>query len=359
MYSIIEKLMPVNLTPEFSLQTAGIKSRNLILLLPLLALLLINPSVSIGQNTITAPDLAITNTPSASVFTQAGDIINYAISVKNTGTVPVFNINVSDPKAELKSTSVIESLMPGEAISLTAAHKITQADLDEGKLVNVVSVAGIGQDGNPVEKSGRKVFILGLQRPGLRTTVTSSAATFEKEGDPIEYTIRVENTGNITMNDIEVLDEGSSPAFNGTIASLAPGAADSIRAVYRITTNDIYAGRIVNSGLARAVGANNQLYAYPANETGLQLAIENFNLSNFPNPFDRQTTIVFDLPESSLVVLKIFDQSGREVGQVDGQEFNEGRNYINWEAGDHPAGFYFLKMYCNGNQAVRRMVITN
>ena len=326
-------------------------------LLFLLAALLWSPIASFSQNSDPGPELAITNSPSASIFTMAGEVISYSIIIKNIGNTPVFDINVSDPNAVLKTTSMIGSLLPGENTAVAADHIITQADLDAGKLVNQAKAAGFDQNGKPVEKTGRKIFILGMQHPGLNTSLSVSDPTYRKEGDLIEYTVVVENIGNITMNNIDVYGSDASLIFNRSIGSLAPGARDSVTAEYRISMGDVIAGKTVNAGIARAMGANNQLYAYPSNEVVARMEIENFNLSNFPNPFDTETTISFDLPEKGNVMLKIYDMTGREVGQIDSQEFSAGRNYVAWKANDIPKGFYTLKIFGNGVQAVRRIMV--
>jgi len=302
-------------------------------------------------------DLTLSNRPSASFYTKTGDIINYSILVNNTGNVTLFDLKISDPNAELKAGSYIASLLPGDEVSIAASHTISQADLDAGRLENIAKVSGFDQEGKPIEKAGRKVIILGLQHPELTTAATASAMAFKQEGDVIEYTLVVKNTGNITMNNIEVFDSNSSLIFDGSIKSLAPGETDSIKAEYRISMSDINSGKIVKTGIAQALGANNQLYVYNSNEVEIRLAIENFNLSNYPNPVDTETTIVFDLPEQSAVILKVYDLTGREVGQIDRMECNPGRNYINWKPADTPNGLYTLKLYCNGAQASRRIMV--
>jgi flagellar hook assembly protein FlgD len=68
---------------------------------------------------------------------------------------------------------------------------------------------------------------------------------------------------------------------------------------------------------------------------------------------------MFDLPEKGTVILKVYDITGREVGQIDQQECNEGRNFVRWQTPNTQKGLYILKMYYNGDQAIKRLSIIN
>jgi uncharacterized repeat protein (TIGR01451 family) len=302
-------------------------------------------------------DLMIDNSPSSSTFSKVGEVIGYSIQVRNLGNLPVLTMTVTDPVAVISAGDPIPSLLPGESITVIASHTITQADLDAGKVVSMPRASGFDPSGNPVEKTGSMLTINGLQDPDLATIASASTPEFKNEGEVIVYTVVVRNTGNITLNNVKVTDPDTGLEFNGTIPLLAPGAADSIKAEYRTTQADIHAGKIVKAGIARAFDSNNQLYEYQSNEVTVRIMIENFNLTNFPNPFAYETTIVFDLPEKGEVFLRVYDMTGREVGQIDKKEFNEGRNFVHWKTTDIPKGLYILKMLCNGEQAVRRMII--
>ena len=240
--------------------------------------------------------LSISNIPSASTYNKAGDVIDYTILIKNTGTITVFNMKVTDPNAVIDITPVA-SLLPGESITVSASHAITQSDLDVGKVVNVAKVSGFDPSGNPIEKSGNKTLILGLQHPELSIIAATSAQSFKNEGDLIVYTVVVKNTGNVTMNNIGISDDNARLDFGGSIGSIAPGAIDSVKAEYRVTPDDINAGKVINSGVVQAFNVKNQLFLFRSNEVTVRTAIENFNLGNYPNPVVTETTIVFDLPE--------------------------------------------------------------
>jgi len=73
-------------------------------------------------------------------------------------------------------------------------------------------------------------------------------------------------------------------------------------------------------------------------------------VSNYPNPFNPQTTIAFELPNEQAVSLRIFDVSGRLVRElVDGEIYAQGRSEVTWNGRDDDgrqvaAGVYFYRL---------------
>jgi uncharacterized repeat protein (TIGR01451 family) len=301
-------------------------------------------------------ELEVTSSSGTSLFRKVGEVIEYSIRVKNFGNISVFNTLVSDSIAIMADNQPVGKLQPGESAFLTAYHTVTQADLDAGEIVSISKAAGSDLNGKPVGKSGNRLVIKGDQRQELVTSTRTSVSTYRNEGDLIEYTVVVRNTGNVTMRNITVTDAKVMLYFNAAIASLAPGETDSLKAVHRITLDDINAGKIITAGIAHGY-LNTREYSYMGNDVTVKMLIDNYNLSNFPNPFNYETTIVFDLPEKGEVFLKVYDMTGREIGHIDPKEYNEGRNYVTWRTLDTPKGLYVVRLYYNGNQATRMMMI--
>lgn len=315
------------------------------------------PSVKVAVSGIRNPGLSLSNRPSASFFNKAGETITFDIRIRNTGNISVFDLRVTIPDAIINGSLPVEPLLPGQTVNLSASHIITQSDLDAGMIINTTQVAGLDLLGKPVEKSGGKVTILGLRHPELLTTAATSVPVYQNEGDLIFYTVTVKNTGNVTLNNIQVSDLNGMLAFNRVINALAPGETDSIGAEYSVTADDIRAGKITNAGLAQAVDINNQLYVFESKQVTARIFIDNLNLSNYPNPVSDETTIVFDLPSRGMAVLKVYDLNGREVGQIDRHDFYEGRNYVQWKTSGLLSGYYILKVFYDGSQAVRRLSV--
>ena len=65
---------------------------------------------------------------------------------------------------------------------------------------------------------------------------------------------------------------------------------------------------------------------------------------NYPNPFNPATTIRFDLPEKSTVVLKVYDLLGREVASLVNGVEQPGILSANWNANNLTSGVYFYRL---------------
>jgi len=80
----------------------------------------------------------------------------------------------------------------------------------------------------------------------------------------------------------------------------------------------------------------------PEEEIGYKLS------QNYPNPFNPMTTIEFSLPEPSVVSLKVYDLTGREVAAlIDREETPEGFQAVDFEAGSLSSGIYFYRIIAN------------
>ena len=63
-------------------------------------------------------------------------------------------------------------------------------------------------------------------------------------------------------------------------------------------------------------------------------------LDNYPNPFNPYTKIVFLIPETSLVNLKVYDILGNEVSSLVNEVKSAGRYEVNFDASDLASGVY-------------------
>jgi len=70
-----------------------------------------------------------------------------------------------------------------------------------------------------------------------------------------------------------------------------------------------------------------------------------FSLSqSYPNPFNSSTTISYEMPEKSLVTMKLYDLSGRELRTLVNSTQEAGTYRISWDAADLPSGIYYCRM---------------
>ncbi len=85
----------------------------------------------------------------------------------------------------------------------------------------------------------------------------------------------------------------------------------------------------------------------------------------FPNPFNPQTAIAFELPEQRAVTMRVFDLAGRLVRVLlDREVFPNGRHEAVWNGRDDAgrqcaSGTYFFRLEAGHDNETKRMVLVN
>jgi hypothetical protein len=156
---------------------------------------------------------------------SAGDVINYTITVRNTGDALLTGVVVTDPYADVGSlvrgADIVGDndnlLEVGETWSYTAAHTVTQAEIDsdgggDGALENIAT-ADSNQTGP--DSDGASVA-LDIPEPPHNpamtiTKVASVAGGSADPGEQIQYTITVANSGDTTLTGVVVTDPYADP----------------------------------------------------------------------------------------------------------------------------------------------------
>ncbi|MBU8871845.1 MAG: PKD domain-containing protein [Gemmatimonadales bacterium] len=89
-----------------------------------------------------------------------------------------------------------------------------------------------------------------------------------------------------------------------------------------------------------------------------ELAPLHFGLgSNYPNPFNPSTTIVFSLENPGRTRLEVFDVSGRRVATLVDEEKSAGRYEISWRPADLASGVYFSRLTVGDLTDTRRVTL--
>ncbi|MBX7044741.1 MAG: T9SS type A sorting domain-containing protein [Ignavibacteria bacterium] len=85
---------------------------------------------------------------------------------------------------------------------------------------------------------------------------------------------------------------------------------------------------------------------------------EKYALSqNFPNPFNPETEIQFDLPEEIFVSLKVYDISGKEVANLFSGIKEAGKYTVSFDANRLPSGTYFYTLQTGKFTETKKMVL--
>ncbi len=209
-----------------------------------------------------SPELTLTKLDDPApdgAYDAVGEVITYTMEVINTGTVTLTNIVVSDANADVGSIlpASIATIAPGDRVTVTASHTITQADLDAGMVINRADVVGDAPDGSQVmdmsddpstpDPDDATETNTGLVTTGrLAVTKAADPRVFGAVGDIITYTIEIENTGTVTLSNITVIDNNATIVSGLPITTLATGDIAMVLAEHVVTQADVLAGQVIN-----------------------------------------------------------------------------------------------------------------
>lgn len=93
-------------------------------------------------------------------------------------------------------------------------------------------------------------------------------------------------------------------------------------------------------------------------ETSEKVAVANYSIDNYPNPFNPMTTISYSLPEAGQVTLKVYDLLGREVVELVNSSKERGKHNVIFNASKFSSGFYIYTIRVNDFYASKKMLLT-
>lgn len=103
--------------------------------------------------------------------------------------------------------------------------------------------------------------------------------------------------------------------------------------------------------------------ATPVSEDGLPALPLDPSLSqNFPNPFNPETTVEYDLPRSGEVSMEIFNIRGQKVAVLQQGHVSAGHHLVSWNGVDQQgvqvaSGIYFYRLRAGDYVETRRMTL--
>ena len=80
-------------------------------------------------------------------------------------------------------------------------------------------------------------------------------------------------------------------------------------------------------------------------------------MKNYPNPFNAQTVIDYQLPETSNVKLEVYNLLGSKVATLADGEQQAGYKSVTWDASEVSSGIYFYKLNAGEYTETMRMIL--
>jgi len=107
-----------------------------------------------------------------------------------------------------------------------------------------------------------------------------------------------------------------------------------------ISGTNLFAGTVSSGVWRRPLSQMITDVEIQANEIPSQFILE----QNYPNPFNPSTKIRYSVPQSSNVMIKVFDILGNEFETLVNEEKPAGSYEITWYAANLPSGIYFYQL---------------
>lgn len=237
------------------------------------------------------PAMSLVKEANTQTFT-VGHTVTYTFTAGNTGNVTLTDVTIVDPLSGLFDWSYTwpgapGTLQPGQNVTATAKYVTTQADVDAGTVYNKASATGTppavpGEEPPaPLPPVEDDVTIISESKPGLAIVKDVSSTTFAL-GQTLTYTFTVQNTGNVTLNNVTIDDPLPGLltliyTWPGADGVLVPGQTASATATYTATQADVDRGFVNNAATSTGippVGPNPEVPAPPVTTPPSKVTVE-------------------------------------------------------------------------------------
>src|SRR4029077_6344724 len=202
------------------------------------------PLITIPTLTIDKALVNVTGGNGNGTADAVGDVLNYKVTVTNTGNVTLTGVTVTDPLTAQNDS--IATLAPGESRSFNSSYTPTQADLDgqgnAGSDHDIDNTATAASDQTAAVTDSAEVPLitiptLTIDKTFVDVTGGNGNAQAGAVGDVLNYTVTVTNAGNVTLTGVTVTDPLT--AQNDSITTLAPGESRTFNSSYTLTQADL------------------------------------------------------------------------------------------------------------------------
>ena len=229
-------------TPVDSFITEEKKDNSAYLVGKLSSVLVPEPDVMLTKKT---NDINVESAPGPEL--AVGEAVAWQYIIQNSGNTQLTGITVTDNKIGA-ITCPQTTLDPGELMTCTATGTVAPGQYTNTATVNASYSGGSVSDSDTSWYFG--------MAPEITLTKTPNKASYSSAGELITYTFIAENTGNVTLSNVQISDPmGGLSALDCDLTapvSLAPGAKLTCTAIYTVSQGDVDSGKIDNTASVTA-----------------------------------------------------------------------------------------------------------
>ena len=194
--------------------------------------------------------LNITKTANTSGPVGPDDVIEYTITVCNTGDINVTDVVVHDSLTG--DNDSIGLLEPGECKSVIEIYPVEREDLCQ-PIINVANATGVNYCEQSIKTEIDAIHTIPTAYNASLNITKTANRTEAALGDVILYEIVVTNTGNVSITDLEITDDKAEPGY-WTEPVLEPGANKTVQATHTVNDTDVANEGIENTATAKGQG---------------------------------------------------------------------------------------------------------
>ncbi|MCH7755866.1 T9SS type A sorting domain-containing protein [candidate division KSB1 bacterium] len=173
---------------------------------------------------------------------------------------------------------------------------------------------------------------------------------FFEAGEVLQLSRRLNVGGRTVTRVAAIFRDGASFPGDGSLFSIRiEDVSPEVIRLERVQFLDISGGAVPGVG-----SPTNVIDAVPVVRTAL--------LQNIPNPFNPETKIRYQLPNSGEVVLKIFDILGREVKSLVNEKLEAGFHEVTWNGRNNSgrkvsSGVYYYQIRASEFKETKKMIL--
>ncbi len=263
-----------------------------------------------------------------------GDSLRYGMELTGFLGVAITDMSIADTQYVVYNTEIVDHMQAAGQVSIAGTWTVYATDgTDTTRAFTEPALLIIGLGLLDLTPPAAPKNLIAEVGDG-QVTLTWNPNT---ESDFLRYRVY----GGTTPATIQLVDSTSLITdTTRTIANLTNGTTY----YYAVTAVD---GALNESDFSNEVSATPAVVSITNRNLGIP---DEFALHpNYPNPFNPQTTVQFDLPEATTVTLFVFDLLGREVVRLEDGHKEPGYHQVAWDAKDHggrsvPSGIYIARL---------------
>ena len=259
--------------------------------------------------------LTLGKSANPNTYSAAGQVITYTFHLTNPTSNTIANIILSDPMFPGLSCGPF-NLAGGASHDCSATYTTTQADVDGGQpIVNNAQATGLDTLSGTAITATSTATVTFIANPALTLVKAGVAPTLIAQGQFIQYTFTLQNTGNVTLTSPFTIVDSIASNLSCPTGSLAVNATMTCTGRYALKNADINAGFVNNTATATGkynattVTSNSSTFKTIVPELKLILSANVATISGLPTTI----TFTYQLTNSTslnLSNIKVSDNHG-------------------------------------------------